>query len=227
MPLGGLGANLASQVSGAANRAARDGVAAANRGRAQGVLAQPLNNLLYLKVDDNWLQQHPNIARVYDTELTFVFFDNESGVQEAAQANYNSMEVIGRPESFKTFSNTNNKVITLPFRFMAQGLDQVGDIREAIEKEVTRPVRFLDSLQYPIEDEVSQIGYAPPPVYVQIGNLLRIRAIVTDVSINWTQPFDPETLLPLGAEVDVTFEVVRQTPVNYMTAGGPVDGKWQ
>jgi hypothetical protein len=60
-----------------------------------------------------------------------------------------------------------------------------------------------------------------------VGNLLRIRAIVTDVSINWSQPFDPETMLPMSAEVDVTFEVVRQSPINYLRFGGPIDGKWQ
>jgi len=223
MGLTGIGTSAAAQ----AGQARINRVAAGRTAGSSLSIAQPLRDLLFLKVDDNWLAQHPNIAQDYDTTLTFTFFDTESGIQEQAQANYGSMEVIGRAESYKTFAGTSNKTVTMPFRFRAQGLDSVEDMAQAMEAEVTRPARFLDALQYPIEDPVSGISYAPPPVYMQIGSLLRLRAIVTDVAINWMQPFEPTTMMPMGAEVDVTFEVVRQTPVNYMTVGGPSDGKWQ
>lgn len=197
-----------------------------HQGRVGSPLVQPLNNLLFLKVDDNWLAQHPGFARDYDQTLTLTFVDLEAGIPESSQPNYGDVDVIGRSEAYKIYGNTSSKEVALTFQFRAQNLDGV-DVADALQREVVKPARFLDALKYPITDENTGISYAPPPILLQIGNLLLARAVVTSAELTWQSPFDPDSLLPHGAEVACTFTIVRSLPGNYLVQGGPIDGVWK
>lgn len=218
---------------------------ASRRAGPNDALARPLENLMYVEVDPNWLDAHPNIAEDYRARLTFTFWDVEAGITELANPNYGSIDVTGRPEAYKTFSNTSNKEIQITFQFHAQGIDPEAtltidplsipprqvDVPKSVEAtllaEVVKPARFLDSLKYPVEDPNNGLAYAPPPVLAKFGNLMTARCIVTDASIIWKEPVDPKTLLPEAADVQCTLTIVRSVPQNYLAASGPIDGFWR
>lgn len=207
-------------------------------------LARPLENLMYMEVDPNWLDQHPNIADDYRARLTFTFFDVEAGITELANASYGSIDVTGRPEAYKTYANTSNKEIQLTFNFHAQGLEAADStvfdpttgttsqnspksVESVLMSEVVKPARFIDSLKYPIEDPNNGLSFAPPPVLVKMGSLFVGRCLIQDASIIWHEPFDPNTLLPEAADVQCTLMVVRTVPRNYLVAAGPIEGQWR
>ena len=200
-----------------------------------GKLAMPLRELMLIEIDRNWrlehralVDQNPHLERT----LEFTFFDNESGITESSQVNYNDIDIIGRPEAYKVYASTTNKEIQLALHFQAQGIEftRGGEDQErrvaVIQDEVVNPVRFLDSLKYPIVDVDSKISFAPPPCLLQLGQLFLGRVIVTDVGIVWKAPYDPDTFLPLGADVQLSVAVVRTVPTNYYVPDGPMAGQW-
>jgi len=194
---------------------------------AQG-LVPPLSDKLLIRIDPSWPHWLPwrkvvnpaGRAGVPDTHLIFTFVDLEDGLTESAAVNYADTDVVGRAEAYKTFISTGNKQFQINFQFRAQGLETSGDeISEILQKEVVLPARWLDALKYPIVDQ--GLTLAPPPCILQIGSLFIARVIADDVQIQWQHPFDPESLLPHGAEVSCTFSVVRRVVGNY-----PMDGLW-
>ena len=222
-------------------------------------LAYPLQDLMLIEIDWNWrlehsalVDQNPHLERT----LEFNFFDNEAGIIESSNVNYNDIDIIGRPEAFKVYASTTNKEIQLSLHFQAQGLDLTGSSSRSrssfgdnvstvflslddmssvesddldvavIQDEVINPVRFLDSLKYPIVDEESEISFAPPPCLLQLGQLFLGRVVVTEVQIVWKAPYDPLTFLPLGADVQLAVAVVRTVPTNYYVPDGPMTGQW-
>ncbi len=90
-----------------------------------------------------------------------------------------------------------------------------------LDEEVVQKARWLDALKYPVIDELQNVSLGPPPVILTIGRLLSMRAVVTDVSIAWQPSFDPDTLMPHGADVSVTFAASNQRIGNYR-----FDGQW-
>lgn len=78
-----------------------------------------------------------------------------------------------------------------------------------IRNEVIRPAKFLEALKYALIGD-NGIAHAPPPVILTIGSLLAMRCVVDDCSINWVTPWDPETMLPYGADVQVRFASVSR-----------------
>jgi hypothetical protein len=191
-----------------------------------------LGDRLTITIDPNWPQirlwQHP-VGRT----LRLTFVDFSSGVQESATPNYVNTEVIGRAEAYKAFINTQNRQITIPFRFRVQGQNTTNS-RQAIFDEVINPARFLDALKYPVYDPDQGISYAPPPCLVKFGELIRpARCIVTGGDLNWlTEPVETETLLPHGCDFTAQFEVVRRIrpDLSYFptgSSGGPISGDWQ
>lgn len=170
-------------------------------------------------------------------KLSFAFVDLESGFSESAQPNYAVTEVVGRAEQYQTYINTGNREIDLTFRFHAQGLREFADtavtrvggqseaeaervvqrerLAQILTEEVVNPAIWLEALKHPVVAAVEAVGdssrsFGPPPVMLKIGRLLYARCVVTQSTLTWQAPFDPETLLPFAAEVQVTFVVVRK-----------------
>jgi len=76
-------------------------------------------------------------------------------------------------------------------------------------KEVINPAMWMEALKHPIIG-AGELQFAPPPVLLTVGRLIPTsRCIVTNSTLTWMPPFDPETLLPFQAEVQTTFTVVR------------------
>jgi len=193
-------------------------------------LATPLSDRLTIRIDPSWpywlewgkvVNSSDSKVQIDPLKLAFTFIDLEGGIEESSAANYGDTDIIGRAEAYKTYISTSNKEIPLTFQFRAQGLSTSGpNIAEILQREVVRPARWLDALKYPIITQ-SGLSIAPPPCLLQVGSLFFGRVVATDVQISWQNPFDPATLLPHGAEVSVTFSVVRRVVGNY-----PMDGVW-
>lgn len=188
---------------------------------------------MFMEVDDAWLAEHPNVSDVYGWRLEFQFIDNESGFVETSAPMYSDLDVIGRAEPYRTFAGTGVREMTFVLQFAAQGLGVPGEqisptvARDIINEEVIQPVRFLDAMKYPVEDTEVQISYAPPPVYLQLGELFQARCVVQNAVATWRYPVDPISKLPMYADVPVTFAVVRRVPSNPLVMGGPVSGVFQ
>lgn len=148
----------------------------------------------------------------------FTFIDLEEGIQESAGVNYADIDVIGRAEAFKNYVGTANREFSITFKFRAQGL--VGDtLAASLNREVVLPAKWIDALKFPITDRSGSggtgISHAPPRCHLRIGQLFTGFVIVTDAQITWMHPFDPDTLLPHGADVSTTLTVVRRRIKNY------------
>lgn len=177
-------------------------------------IVPPLGDLCTVQIDPQW--PYRAIWRE-DTELgeklSFAFIDLSEGFSENVSPNYADTDVVGRAEQYKTFVGTSNREIPLTFRFQAQGLPTTAlsaDIAAVCEAEVVAPALWLDALKHPVVDAAG-LSHAPPPVLLTVGRLIpAARCIVTQADVTWKEPFDPETLLPYGAEVQVVFTVVRR-----------------
>lgn len=177
----------------------------------------PLASLLQVALDPTWFAMngrfwHSPLA----DKLPVTFLALDDGITEASNVEYASTEVIGRAESYKSYTGTSNREVSLLFQFRAQGISGV-DLKQTIEKEVVAPARWLDALKYPII--VGDLSIAPPPVILILGELLSMRCIATAVSLRWGPQFDPATLLPLAADVEVTFTAVHESLGAYVFEG--------
>jgi len=171
-----------------------------------------LGELILLKIDPYY--EYAKLWRSpLGSTLRFTFLDLDQGIAENAAVNYADIEILGRTELFKMFTGTQNREVSLTFQFRAQG-QSGGTLSDIIDREVMQPAKFLDALKFPLigDDEVS---HAPPPCILTIGRLLLIRVVVTEAQITWVPPFDPETMLPYGADVSVTFTAVHRGMSNY------------
>ena len=156
------------------------------------------------------------------------------------QPNYADTEVVGRAEQYKTFVGATNRIYQLTFKFQAQGLSKNTALAQStrvavarrlaggpgrsvavdavsraqlallLETEVVDPVYWLEALKHPVIGN-GGLSHAPPPVLLTVGRLIPTsRCVVIAATPQWMLPFDPDTLMPYAAEVQVTFAVVRK-----------------
>ena len=173
----------------------------------------PLKGLITVVIDPAWYAQngHNWMSPLAD-KLPITYLDLNDGISEQAGVDYADTPVIGRAEVYKTYMGTQNREVTLLFQFRAQGLSD-GDISKTCQKEVIDPAKWLDALKYPVI--VNDLNISPPPVILVLGDLLAMRCVATSVSIKWGPTFDPGTLLPLAADVEVTFTAVHSSLGGY------------
>lgn len=184
----------------------------------RGNLAPSLGERLQVEIDPTWRHRKEWASQnPIGAILQFRFFDVEEGIQEIATPQYGDIEVIGRAEAYKVYSGTSNLEIPLMFHFKAQGIDSK-PLRQVLLDEVVNPTKWLLALKYPFTDK-DGIAHAPPPVVLQIGQLFYGRMIITEATPTWKAPFDPDTMLPEGSEIQVTFTSVAREPGNYKVDG--------
>jgi hypothetical protein len=111
------------------------------------------------------------------------------------------MSVIGRMEQILVYAGTSNREIALQFQFRANA--------QADLEAVSTRALWLEALQLPWVDS-SGLSNPPPPVTLVIGSHLAMRAVVMSASITWVAPYQPGTLRPYGADVDVVFASVLE-----------------
>lgn len=177
----------------------------------------PLTSLLHVSIDPTWYavnRMRWNSPLGDKLPVTFLALDD--GITEVSSVEYADTQVIGRAEVYKSYMGTGNREISLLFQFRAQGISGV-NLKQTIEKEVIAPARWLDALKYPVI--VGALSIAPPPVILVLGELLVLRCIATAVSLRWGPQFDPATMLPLSADVEVTFTAVHESLGEYAFEG--------
>jgi hypothetical protein len=178
-------------------------------------LPPPLRQLAKIIIDPQWplLRFSTAWSSPLGRELPFTFFETESGIQENAGVNYADTEIVGRAEAYKSYISTGNKEVPLTFHFHAQGLDGGMDVRKVLDAEVVQPAKWLDALKYPAI--INGVSHAPPPCLLMLGELLTLRVVATEVSVQWMEPFDPDTLLPHYAVVTCVFTGVHRRITGY------------
>jgi hypothetical protein len=125
---------------------------------------------------------------------------SEDGFSENSGSNYATGDVFGRAENYMTFSGGQNMTIPLEWHFAA------ADLEEAVHN-ISR-VRALQSLKDPF-DGPENLSIPPPPLLLIIGRLLAARVVMTEATVQWKGPFEPQTMIPHHAQVQTTFTVVR------------------
>lgn len=159
---------------------------------------------LSVRIDPTWPYRYLWLNPLGE-QLNLTYVDFNEGIGDSSQATYADGDIPGRGELIKTFMGTSNKEISFTAKFRVQG-----EGTDAINREVVWPARWLDACKHPHYDDGAGLSQAPPPVLLQIGRLFMVRAIVSQADIRWVEPFDTVTLLPHGAEVSLTFQVVRR-----------------
>ena len=157
------------------------------------------------------------------------YVDFSEGIIERAPVRYTSVHPFGRTEAYKTFVGVDNREVTLRLYYAAgeSGKSSSTDPAQVIMETVVQPALWLENLKYPTDTQ------PPPPVFLVIGRLLAMRAIVTACQIDWTVPYHitapPHTanptsaasdFLPHAANVTLTFMSVSSNPSG---AQQPVD----
>lgn len=225
-------------------------------------LVGDLGNLFTVRVDPTWPYLDLWDGGELGDVLRVTFFDFDEGITEASAVAYANQDILGRAETLMSYTGTSSREVPLTFRFRAQGQlasgageraggsnltsinnptqvdssgrqarDRTSSVRNTLTREVRTPALWLEALKYPVIDAAG-IAHAPPPVILSIGSLLTMRAVVTNAQIQWLAPFDPETLLPFGADVSVSFTAVSVRPRGFSLQGssrwnqslGGVDG---
>lgn len=149
--------------------------------------------------------------------LDVPYVDLEDGFTEDFSPNYADTEVVGRAEAYKTFIGSSNREVSMTFKFWAEA-------REDIIPGVILPARWLEGLKQPLYLTKEKISVAPPPVYLVVGRLLAMRAVVTSASVHWFGPIEVSSARSIwhnansgsdmffqGAEVEVQFTAVRRS----------------
>ncbi len=170
--------------------------------------ADSLSGLMYVEIhpDDRDFWYFPSFGGpgVSPYKLAITYVDFEAGIPEGVTPAYADTDVIGRGEVYKHYLSTPAREVPVSFHFMVKGEGQA-----AINQEVIYPARWLEKLKYPVTDTASGTAFPPPSCILHIGSFLHCRVVVTGAEIQWRQPFDAATLLPMYAVVNCTFAVQR------------------
>lgn len=128
-------------------------------------------------------------------------------ISDSKSATYNNDPVIGRSAPLKTFSHSDNRVITMSLHFHTlEDTDSIINLNH---------IRALQSALYTREAS-SGAPFIPPPVCaIRCGKLFGegdLCAVLTNCSVRYGSdvPWDAtyETLLPYRVDVDTTWEAV-------------------
>ena len=166
-----------------------------------------------VSLDLNWPGGELDAPFNTHNSLNFAFVNLEEGIQETAPPQWADTQIVGRAESFVSYTGGTNREIPLTFRFHTQ----MGKPEEGNEQalagpgplaEVVYPAKWLDALQQPVVR--NGLSYAPPTLILQVGDLILVRCVMVSANITWEAPFEPVSLLPHGASVECTFRVTRE-----------------
>ncbi len=135
-----------------------------------------------------------------------IIFDNLPEITDSKSVSYNDEPLIGRSQPLKTYSHSDNRVISMTLHFIATGQT---DILSNLEK-----LRAIESASYPKYETTSGAPYEPPVVcIIKCGRLLDdnpLCVVLKNYSIKFPTDvaWDAETLLPYKFDVETTWETV-------------------
>lgn len=148
----------------------------------------------------------PGKGRLTLSEATYA---DMGSIRESSKPQYAEAQLLNRPEHMMTYVSTANREVSLVIRFAAAGTAR-GSQADTIRKQVIEPALWLDALQESFRDS-DGVVYAPPAVYVHVGGVISMRAIVSTCSITWKAPWfykderNATDALPMFAEVNLAF----------------------
>jgi len=141
-----------------------------------------------------------------------IILDNLPDISDTKSANYSDEVVIGRASPLKTYSQSDNRSITMQIHFI---ISKPEDVKTNLEN-----LRAIQSACYPREGE-NDAPFIPPPVCkIKCGKLLSKEGEVcvilknysvkfpTDVAWHADEESDRDAFTPTKFDVDTTWDVV-------------------
>jgi hypothetical protein len=164
----------------------------------------------------------------FGVSRSFDSVELEQGVVENARATYATVSPLGRPEAILSRTGNSNRTVQLVVELRHTG-------ETTLDQAVVIPARWLKSFEYPISIPATGSGvlkdtsklpsfksYNPPPVIVQLGGIISMRALLL-CDIKWGGPWSYEgetsgrngaaglpSLMPHSASVVVTLTQVTK-----------------
>jgi hypothetical protein len=127
-------------------------------------------------------------------------------ISDSKSANYNDETVIGRSSPLKTYSNSDNRSITMQLHFI---VSKPSDVTENLQK-----LRAIQSAVYP-RDGANGAPFIPPPVCrIKCGSLLSAQGDICVILKQYSVKFPTEVawnenyFTPMKFDVDTTWDVV-------------------
>jgi len=161
-------------------------------------LSTPLADIAYIALVD------PNaMPAVFPRFIKFQYMPESIG--ENKSANWQYIDILGRSEPIRFYSSSGPRSINLCLTFHALS-SRIDDVELKI--------RFLRSLVYPDyqASKSTNTPFPPPVILLKIGEWLKMRSIVTNISVNRSGPWEPDTLYPTCAEVSLDIQELNVDP---------------
>jgi len=130
------------------------------------------------------------------------YFSAAEGLTESAAPTYSAMATLNRVEPLLVYTGAASRYVDVTFHLRATGVNGMDP-----KKEVENSVYWLQSLNGPVYD-IGHWRFSPPPVYVNVGAVLRMRAVVESVAAQWLGPWSVDETVgasPHGCDVSVRF----------------------
>lgn len=144
---------------------------------------------------------------VFMDKMVKVVMDNLPDISDTKSANYSDETIIGRSNPVKTFSQSDNRSISMQIHFI---VSKPSDIYVNLQK-----LRAIQSALYPREGEEGSPFIPPPVCKMKCGNLLSTKEICvilkqysvkfpTDIAWDYTS----RNFTPYKFDVETTWDVV-------------------
>lgn len=145
---------------------------------------------------------------IFKEKIVIVVMDNLPDISDTKSANYSDETIIGRSNPVKTYSQSDNRSISMQIHFI---VSKPSDVYVNLQK-----LRAIQSALYPRDGEGGGSPFIPPPVCrMKCGNLLstqEICVILKQYSVKFPTDVawdaNSGNFTPYKFDVDTTWDVV-------------------
>jgi hypothetical protein len=143
--------------------------------------------------------------RLNGSQAGQIVFNNLPDLSDQKGASYNDEPVIGRALPIKTFSQGENRAISVTANFYV--------IKRGDEDVNLRILRAIQSAVYPRDGNGAMPYYPPPVCKLKCGKLLsknHLCVVMKDYNVKFPTdvPWNQQTYVPHKMEISMSFEVV-------------------
>ena len=135
---------------------------------------------------------------------------------ESITANWSSPgSILGRSVPILGYNSTGPRTISVSIELYAgtpYGPNALINTKDSVGS-LHNDVSFLKSLEYP--DYETSVVETPPLVFVSLGKTLRLRGVVTNVTVVHMSPFDEQNR-SLHVKIDLSITQVSDDPPDYL-----------
>lgn len=176
-----------------------------------------------LRILGNCYIQIPRHFRVQSTDpeddgirrqIEIVALNNLPEISDSKSVSYSDEPIIGRAMPLKTYSHSENRVITTKIDFFITN-NSTNELEPGCAAHNMRKIRALQSACYPLNNPTGLgVPYAPPPVCkIVCGKILGddgLCVVMTNCSVTYPTDvaWNEEYMLPYKASVDCSWHVV-------------------